>query len=88
MLLHVHECCYMNVERAIELCYKFKYRKCVYFNSEIIFDEYVKFYYNLKKNSYPYSSSYMTSKIFLNSLYGRLGMKPNLDKYIISNRDN
>ena len=42
----------------------------------------------MKKNNDKNSSAYVISKLMLNSLYGRFGMKPNLDKYIISNRDN
>lgn len=48
----------IEINRAIELGYKFNYKKCVYFKSEYIFTEYVDYYYNLKKNSLKNSSSY------------------------------
>ena len=44
---------YTSIEilRALELGYKFKYIKGVYFNTEIIFKEYVEHYYEMKQNS-------------------------------------
>ena len=77
---------YTNIEinRAIELGYKFKYRKCVHFECKNIFTAYVDFYYELKKNSDKNSSAYTIAKLMLNSLSGRFGMNPNLDQHVIS----
>ena len=41
----------IEIQRAIKLGYKFKYIRCIYFKSEIIFKDYVDFYYNMKKNN-------------------------------------
>ena len=77
----------IEIKRAIQLGYKFHYKKCVYFECDYIFTNYVKYYYHQKKNSDKYSSHYTISKLMLNSLYGRFGMNPNLDQHIITNRE-
>lgn len=76
---------YTSIEilRALEMGYKFKYIRGVYFNSKIIFDKYVDHYYEMKKQSKKNSSGYTISKLMLNSVYGRLGMNPYLDKHVI-----
>ena len=81
---------YTSIEilRGIELGYKFKYYKCVYFTAKFIFKDFVDFYYNIKKNSPKTSSEYTISKLMLNSLYGRFGMSPYLDKHIVANEMN
>nr|YP_010561576.1 hypothetical protein OSR58_mgp14 [Ganoderma flexipes]UYX56947.1 hypothetical protein [Ganoderma flexipes] len=38
-----------EINRAIQLGYKFKYKKCVHFECKYIFTDYVDFYFNLKK---------------------------------------
>ena len=72
---------YTSIEilRALELSYTFKYHRGVYFTSKVIFKEYVDFYYEMKKNSDKNSSAYALSKLMLNSLYGRFGMNPYQD---------
>ena len=72
---------YTSVEilRALELGYTFKYHRGVYFTSKVIFKEYVDFYYEMKKNSDKNSSAYALSKLMLNSLYGRFGKNPYQD---------
>ena len=74
----------IEINRAIQLGYKFKYRKCIHFDCKFIFNEFVDFYFETKKNSEKNSSSYTISKLMLNSLYGRFGMNPNLDQHVIS----
>ena len=61
---------YTSIEilRAIDLGYKFKYYRCIYFNTEIIFNKYVEFYYRMKQNSDKYSSAHIIAKLMLNSL--------------------
>lgn len=80
---------YTSIEilRGLELGYKFKYYKCVYFTAKIIFKDFVDFYYDIKKNSPKTSSEYTISKLMLNSLYGRFGMSPYLDKHIVANEN-
>ena len=73
-----------EINRALELGYTFKYHRAVYFQSKIIFKEYVDFYYDMKKNSNKNSSTYEISKLMLNSIYGRFGMSPYLNKSVIS----
>ena len=72
---------YTSIEilRALELGYTFKYHRGVYFTSKVIFKEYVDFYYEMKKNSDKNSSAYALSKLMLNSLYGRFGKNPYQD---------
>lgn len=36
----------IELQRAIKLGYKFKFFRCIYFESNIIFKDYVDFYYN------------------------------------------
>ncbi len=75
----------IEINRALELGYNFKYHKAVYFQTENIFKDYVDYYYNLKKNSDKNSPNYTISKLMLNSLYGRFGMNPYLNKHIVVN---
>lgn len=77
----------MEINRALELGYSFIYNKALYFDSEILFDKYVDFYYDMKKNSEKNSSTYTISKLMLNSLYGRFGMNPYLDLHSIVKAD-
>ena len=58
----------MEINRAIDLGYKFKYYRCIYFNTETLFKEYVEHYYEMKQNSDKNSVGYMISKLMLNSL--------------------
>ena len=73
----------IEINRALELGYTFKFLKGVSFDSKIIFNDYVDFYFNKKKNSDKNSSHYTISKLMLNSLDGRFGMNPYLDKYVV-----
>ena len=75
----------IEINRALELGYSFKYNKAVYFQTDNIFKDYVDYYYNLKKNSAKNSPNYTISKLMLNSLYGRFGMNPYLNKHIVVN---
>ena len=40
----------------------------------------------MKENSNKNSSSYVIAKLFLNSLYGRFGLNPSLNKHLIANK--
>nr|YP_010852515.1 DNA polymerase [Aureoboletus raphanaceus]WGL38744.1 DNA polymerase [Aureoboletus raphanaceus] len=73
----------IEINRALELGYKFSFHKAIYFDSKIIFNDYVNYYYDMKKNSDKNSSNYTISKLMLNSLYGRFGMNPYLPKHEI-----
>ena len=68
--------------------YKFKVKRGYLFEKGNIFEGYVDFLYELKKNSPKYSPNYTISKLLLNSLYGRLGMNPIAENHmIINNQD-
>ena len=70
---------------AVKLNNKHKFKvKCGFlFRSEFIFKDYVEKLYKLKENSETGSPIYAISKLLLNSLFGRFGMKPDLDQHII-----
>lgn len=53
------------------------------FRKKVVFKEYVEKLYKLKENSAKNSSLYIISKLLLNYLYGRFGMKPNIEHHII-----
>ena len=74
----------IEINRALLLGYKFKYRKCIHFDCKFIFNDFVDFYFETKKKSEKNSSAYTISKLMLNSLSGRFGMNPNLDQHVIS----
>jgi hypothetical protein len=67
--------------------YKFKVIRGYLFERENIFKEYVEDLYKIKLNSKPGSPDYSISKLLLNSLYGRLGMNPNMERHLIISND-
>ncbi len=70
--------------------HKYKIERGILFRSDYIFKEYVEKLYELKEKSDKESSLYAISKLLLNSLFGRFGMKPNIDQFLIydPNEDN
>jgi hypothetical protein len=60
--------------------YKFKVLRGYTFKQEYIFSDFVNFLYEMKNNSEKNSPDYTISKLLLNSLYGRLGMNPEMEK--------
>nr|YP_025890.1 DNA-directed DNA polymerase [Moniliophthora perniciosa]AAQ74286.1 DNA-directed DNA polymerase [Moniliophthora perniciosa] len=68
---------------AAKYGYKFQIKRGYLFKKGNIFEEYVDFLYELKKNSSKGSPNYIISKLLLNSLYGRLGMNPIAENHII-----
>lgn len=73
-----------EIKKAIELGYKFKLIRALKFDKGYIFDDFVSYFYNLKKNSLKNSSNYTIAKFILNSLSGRFALDPDLDKHIIA----
>jgi DNA polymerase elongation subunit (family B) len=53
------------------------------FDKQHIFPDYVDYLYDIKCNSEPDSAMYTFSKLFLNSLYGRLGMSPYVENHTV-----
>jgi DNA polymerase type B, organellar and viral len=68
-----------SMDNAIKLGYKFEILKGYTFDKEIIFKEYVEALYKFRLN-YPKSDpmNYI-AKLFLNSLYGKFGMRDEFD---------
>lgn len=77
--------CSAEIEKAVEYGYKIKYKKVYNFKDEdYIFRGYVDYFYNIKSNSKRGSAQYNISKLYLNSLYGKFGQRPNKDMYIFN----
>lgn len=65
-----------EVKNAEKFGYKFKVLEGFTFEPKVIFNDYVKHYYDIKVNAKPNSAELTQSKLKLNSLYGRFGMNP------------
>lgn len=63
--------------------YKFKIINGYLFKKDYIFKEYVDELYAIKENSNKNSTDYLIAKLLLNSLYGRLGMNPQMETNLI-----
>jgi hypothetical protein len=72
-----------EIYNAMNHGYKFKIIRGYTFDKGYIFKDYVEFFYELKKISLRGSPDYIISKLLLNSLYGRLGMNPEMEKHVI-----
>jgi hypothetical protein len=77
-----------EIYNAIKFGYKFKIIKGYLFDKGYIFTDYVNTLYDLKLNSEKNSANYTISKLLLNSLYGKLGMNPELQKHAIVKSNN
>lgn len=64
-------------------CYLFKVLCGYLFEKGNLFSDYVDNLYLLKLNSSKDSPDYLISKLLLNSLYGRLGMNPEMETHLI-----
>jgi len=60
-----------QLRKAIELGYKVIPKKGFIFESDYLFKDYVKNFYELKKNSKSGTPSYILAKLLLNALYGK-----------------
>lgn len=70
---------------SIKLGYKFKILRGFLFKQEVIFNEFVDFFFEMKRTNPKDSAYFIIAKLILNSLYGRLGMNPEQEKHIIIN---
>ena len=68
--------------------HKFKINCGFLFRSDLIFKEYVDELYKIKERNDKNSPLYAISKLLLNSLFGRFGMKPDIDQHIIYDLNN
>jgi hypothetical protein len=71
------------------LGYKIEIIKGILFDKDYIFTDYIDFCkcYDMKKNSVKNTPDYTIAKLFLNTLYGKFGMKPVLDSHKIIDND-
>jgi hypothetical protein len=69
------------------LGYKFEIFEGYLFDKGNLFKQYIDFWFSIKQNSEPGSVMYFLAKLFLNSLYGRFGLTPNLPKNVILNNE-
>ena len=74
-----------EIYKAIKLGYKIKIHYGYLFDQDVIFKEYVDYFYNIKLNNNKDTPNYIIAKFILNSLYGRLGMNPTKNKHVIVN---
>ena len=77
-----------EIYNAMKYGYSFKVLRGYLFEKSYIFSDYVDRLYSLKQNSSKDSSDYIISKLLLNSLYGRLGMNPEMENHLIIESDN
>ena len=68
---------------AMKYGYKIKINKGYLFEKGFIFKDFVKFLYELKANSEKNSPIYSIAKLTLNSLYGKFGTEPEMDRHLI-----
>ena len=76
-----------EIYNSMKYGYTFKILRGYLFEKGYIFTDYVDFLYNLKVNSDKNSPDYIISKLLLNSLYGRLGMNPEMENHSIVTND-
>lgn len=77
----------IEINKAIQLGYDIKILRGYTFEKGNIFSKYVNFLYKIKENSQKNSIRYTIAKLLLNSLYGRFGMNPIMNKHIIVDRE-
>jgi DNA polymerase type B, organellar and viral len=67
--------------------YRFKPLRGYIFKKRKVFKEFVETIYDLKVKSKKGSPNYIISKLLLNSLYGRLGMRPDFEEHEVITYD-
>jgi DNA polymerase type B, organellar and viral len=70
----------VDIELGKTFGYSFEILSGVIFEKALIFKEYVNFFYEMKRKVNIDDPKYLIAKLFLNTLYGRFGMNPNLGK--------
>ena len=78
--------CSEELKNAEKYGYKFEILSGYLFTSEDLFSDYVETFYKVKENLEKDSPMYLIAKMLLNSLYGRFGINPNLEKHIIASK--
>jgi hypothetical protein len=69
-----------ELNNSLKYGYKFKVLRGYIFEKENIFKDYVNSLYKIKESSNKGSALYIISKLLLNSLYGKFGMNPYVEK--------
>ena len=77
----------VEIKNAEIYGYKFYILSGYIFKSEDLFSMYVHSCYEMKENSTKGSAMYTISKLLLNSLYGRFGLNPLLDTFLIVSKN-
>src|SRR5215472_847742 len=72
-----------ELKAAEKLGYSYKILRGYIFKKENIFKDFVLDLYQLKENSEYGSPNYIISKMIMNSVFGRLGMIPEMEKHLI-----
>jgi DNA polymerase type B, organellar and viral len=78
----------IEILECIKYGYQFKIHRGYLFERGYIFKEYIDFLYELKVNSKKGYPDYIIAKLLMNSLYGRFGMKPIMEKHEIISESN
>ena len=76
----------VEIKNAEKYGYEFEILSGYIFSSEDLFSNYVNSIYKMKESSSKGTAMYTISKLLLNSLYGRFGLNPKLDKYMITSK--
>lgn len=72
---------------SLKYGYKFKVLRGYLFEEGNIFGEFVDYFYKIKEKSHKHTPDYLISKLILNSLFGRMGMSPDMENHLILNSD-
>ena len=74
----------VDIDNALDQGYKIKIIEGYYWeNTESVFDDYIDFLYQFKKNSKKGTAQYTLAKLMMNGLYGKTIQRPILDENVI-----
>jgi hypothetical protein len=74
----------VDIDNALDLGYKIKIIEGYYWEeTEYVFDNYINFLYQFKKNSKKGTAQYTLAKLMMNGLYGKTIQRPILDENVI-----
>jgi hypothetical protein len=74
----------VDIDNALELGYKIKLVEGYYWEkTENVFDNYINYLYDFKKNANKGSAQYTLAKLMMNGLYGKTIQRPILDENVI-----
>ncbi len=74
----------VDIDNALDLGYKIKFIEGYYWEeTEYVFDNYINFLYQFKKNSKKGTAQYTLAKLMMNGLYGKTIQRPILDENVI-----